>query len=204
MNSLRVGAARLDHASDDALREQPRVLGEEAEDDAVEVVGDGLRVVAAVAHRAGDRGEARRGDLRDLVGRLLRSQRLGVERDGAEHPQRFGRALVAGGEVVEGDAVDLGAGAGEVGVDLDAVHVADDERGRVLEVLAVVEQLAVGGGEVGVRALVLPAEAAAPPDIGPALAAGAGALRAGLEAIRLAAGGRPRWASARRAGGRGR
>ena len=84
--------------------------------------------------------------------------------------------------------MDLGAGAGEVGVDLDQVHIADDERGRVLEVLAVVEQLAVGGGEVGVRALVLPAEAAAPPDVGPALAAGAGPFRAGLEGIRLAAG----------------
>ena len=183
-----VGAARLDHAGDDAPREQPGVLGEEAEDDAVEVVGDGLRVIAAIAHRAGDRGEADGGRLGDLVGRPLRSQLLGVEHDGAEHAQRLGRALVARCEDVEGDAMDLRAGAREVGVDLDQVHIADDERGRVLEVLAVVEQLAVGGGEVGVRALVLPAKAAALPDVGPALAAGAGAFRAGLESVGLAAG----------------
>ena len=79
--------------------------------------------------------------------------------------------------------MDGGARAGEVGVDLDAVHVADDERGRVLQILAVVEQLAVRRREVGVRALVLPAEVTALPDVGPALPARAQALGARLEGV---------------------
>ena len=84
-------------------------------------------------------------------------------------------------------------GAREVGVDLDQVHVADDERGRVLEVLAVVEQLAIGGGEVGVRCPCTP-QPKQPrfQTSGPALAAGAGALRASLEGVGLARRGRPR------------
>ena len=73
-------------------------------------------------------------------------------------------------------------------MDLDAVHVADDERGRVFEVFAVVEQLAVGGGEIGAVALVLPAEVSALPDVGPALTAGAEPFGAGLEGVGLAGG----------------
>jgi hypothetical protein len=54
-------------------------------------------------------------------------------------------------------------------VDLDALDVADDQERRVLEVLAAVEQLLVGGLEVGVLALVLPGEDAALPDVGGAV-----------------------------------
>jgi hypothetical protein len=61
--------------------------------------------------------------------------------------------------------------AGEVGVDFEAVEVADDQQRRVFEVFAVLEELFVGGGEVFVFAFVFPAEVAAHPDVGPALAA---------------------------------
>jgi len=52
-------------------------------------------------------------------------------------------------------------------VDLEAVEVADDEEGWVLQVLAVLLYLPVGGREVLVLAFVLPREVAAHPDVGP-------------------------------------
>ena len=122
------------------------------------------------------------------VWRLLRPQRRRFAQHGAQHMQRLGRALAAPGEVLERDVVDGGLGAGEVGVDLVQVHVADDEQRRVLDRLAVVEQLAVGGTKVGVRALIFPAGDAAFPDVGGARAAGAGTLGASLEAVPLAGG----------------
>lgn len=60
---------------------------------------------------------------------------------------------------------------GEVGVDFDRVQVAGDEQGRVVERFAVELELAVGAGQVLVRPLVLPHEAAAKEDIGVALLA---------------------------------
>ena len=79
------------------------------------------------------------------------------------------------------------SGVGEVGVDLDPVHVANDERGRILQVFAVVKQLPIGGGEVGVVALVLPAEVFALPDVGPTPIASAQSFGAGLERVPLTA-----------------
>jgi hypothetical protein len=43
-------------------------------------------------------------------------------------------------------------------VDLDALHVADDQERRVAEVVAILVELFEGGNEVLVLALVLPAE----------------------------------------------
>ena len=77
--------------------------------------------------------------------------------------------------------------AGEVGVDHDAVHVADDQQRRVLQGLAVLEELLVGRVEVLVLALVLPGEVAPLPDVGPAVAA-AVLRRALLEGERLPGG----------------
>jgi hypothetical protein len=59
---------------------------------------------------------------------------FGVEEEGAEDFE------VAGGvELLEFDVVDLVGGVGEVGVDLDEVHVADHEEWRVFEVIALEE-----------------------------------------------------------------
>jgi hypothetical protein len=43
-------------------------------------------------------------------------------------------------------------------VDLELFHVADDEEGRVLQGLAVPQELVVGGAQLLVLALVLPGE----------------------------------------------
>jgi hypothetical protein len=72
--------------------------------------------------------------------------------------------------------------AGEGGVDDDAFAVADDEQRRVVELQGVVGELLEGGVEVAARLLVLPAEVAALPDIGPAIAA-TGFAGAALEAV---------------------
>ena len=60
---------------------------------------------------------------------------------------------------------------GEVGVDLEAVHVANDQEWRVTQVLAVAAQLAIGGAKIAMLALVFPAEMIFEPDVSPAVAA---------------------------------
>ena len=103
----------------------------------------------------------------------------------------------------EGDLVGGGDGLREVGVDHDAVQVADHQQGRVVQGVAVAQELVVGGVQVLVLALVLPAEEALLPDVGEAVAA-AVLGRALLEAERLARWGRPRRAWGGRGGGTGR
>ena len=57
-------------------------------------------------------------------------------------------------------------------MDADQLGVGDDEQGRIFERVLVGEELRVGGIEVLLVALVLPAEEAAFPDIGEARCAG--------------------------------
>ena len=78
--------------------------------------------------------------------------------------------------------MDLLGGAGEVRVDLEAVHIADDHQRRVLQGLAVELKLLVGRLEVLVLALVLPAEMVPHPNVGPAFLVFAG-LHAFLEGV---------------------
>ncbi len=91
------------------------------------------------------------------------------------------------GEGVEVERVDALARVGEVGVDLEAIRVADDQQRRVFKIFAVVEKLLVGFLEVFVFAFVLPAEVAAHPDVGPAVAP-FGLGDAALEGVPLAVG----------------
>jgi hypothetical protein len=76
---------------------------------------------------------------------------------------------------------------GPVGDNPEAVEIAGDQERRILERERVALQLIDGVVEAATAALVLPAEAAALPDIRPALAAG-GLADAFLEAVRLALG----------------
>jgi hypothetical protein len=104
---------------------------------------------------------------------------FGVGEEAAERfPKLIGRLV----EVGERKGVDALEGVGEVGVNLEAVEVADDQERRVFEVFAVAEKLLVGVGEVSMFALVLPAEVAAHPDVGPAAFAG-GLGDAALESV---------------------
>lgn len=60
---------------------------------------------------------------------------------------------------------------GAARVALETVQVAHDQERRVVQVLAIAEELLVCGDEVFMLALVLPAEASLPPYVGPAVAA---------------------------------
>jgi hypothetical protein len=162
-------AGLLGQPGEDALGQHPGVLGEEAEEDPVQEVGDDLRIVAAAAEREGQLGEVAGGGLGDL-GRLERgAQLLGRGEDGPE--DREGLRRIGRREVVEGDDLGDRGEAGEVGPDLDRLEVGDDEEGRVLQRVAVALELEVGGLEVLPLALVLPGEEAALPDVGEAVAA---------------------------------
>ena len=68
-------------------------------------------------------------------------------------------------------------------MDNEAIHIADDQQRRVLQCLAVLLELLVGGFQVFVFALVFPGEVIAEPDIGPALAA-AVLFQAALESVK--------------------
>ncbi|MTV33277.1 hypothetical protein GJ654_20070 [Rhodoblastus acidophilus] len=75
-------------------------------------------------------------------------------------------------QIVEGELVNLRNRVRPIGVDAKAVHVADDEKGRVLQSQGVLLKLREGGVEVFALALVFTPEEAALPDVGPAVAAG--------------------------------
>lgn len=75
-------------------------------------------------------------------------------------------------QVLEVVGVDGLVRAGEVGVDLNALDVADYEEGWVAEVVTVEQELAVGVAEVAAWGLVLPGEGIALPHVGEAAAAG--------------------------------
>ena len=72
--------------------------------------------------------------------------------------------------------------AGEGGVDNDAFAVADDEQRRVFKLQGVVGELLEGGVQVAAGFLVFPAEVAALPDVGLAVAA-AGFAGAAFETV---------------------
>ena len=58
--------------------------------------------------------------------------------------ERAGCGRLALEQVGQREGIDSLGGVGEVGMDLEAVEVADDQERRVLEVLAVLEQLLIG------------------------------------------------------------
>ena len=146
--------------------QQLLVFGEHAEQALDEEVGDLLAVLAAPAHGGGELGELAGGLGGDGGGGLLGAQLFGV----GEHPveQLPGFRL---GQLLDADFARLVRVAGEGGVDDDALAVADDEQRRVVELQGVVGELLEGGGEVAAGFLVFPAEVAALPDVGPAVAA---------------------------------
>ncbi|HEV7225342.1 MAG TPA: hypothetical protein VGN42_21730 [Pirellulales bacterium] len=137
---------------------------------------------AADVHAIGQEAKPLGGLARDVFGRLSRPQ--GVRRD-----KQLAQYVEVGrlGKMVEVEGMDFFGRAREVGMDLEAVEVADDQQRRVLQGFAIQEELAVGRGQVFVLALVFPAEVAAKPNVGPALAA-ARLADAALERVKRAVG----------------
>jgi hypothetical protein len=83
----------------------------------------------------------------------------------AQGLQVFGLADVGDGDTARQVGV-----AGEGGMDLDDLAVADDQERRIFQFKGVVGELLQRGAQVAPRPLVLSAEVAALPDIGPTLA----------------------------------
>jgi hypothetical protein len=168
------------------FREQGGVFGEKTENDTVQETRDAeilllrdgdLAAIAGVAEfdglaaleRTGDHGDRGGERFGDLRGRLRGAKMLRILEEGAENAQ-MARLI----EAVVGELVDFENGAVEIGADDEAVEVAGDEERWIFERLAVAEELAVGGVEVGVFAFVFPAEATAPPHVGETAARGGG------------------------------
>ena len=86
-----LAARLLQHAREQVVGQQAHVLGEHAEDQPVDEVRHGLRVVAAVPQRLRQRGEPLRRALGERLPRLAGPQPLGIR----ERPLE----LVAGGRV---------------------------------------------------------------------------------------------------------
>ena len=164
LGGIAVGLFR--DARENLVGQQADIFGEEAENDAVEEMGDFGGVEAALAHGFGHVCEVLSGLLGDGDASFAGPQFFGVEEDGSEN---FEAARVA--EAFERDFVRDGYGLGEIGVDDDAVQVADDEDGRTGEGVSVEEELIVGVVQILVLALVFPAEEILFPDIGKAVAA---------------------------------
>jgi hypothetical protein len=55
-------------------------------------------------------------------------------------------------QIVKGEAVDVGAGSGEIGMDLEKVLIADHQQGRILQVFPVIIELEIRA----LRSLCLP------------------------------------------------
>ncbi len=80
----------------------------------------------------------------------------GLSESGSVKTRRRMSRLAGTASPARSKSVDMLGGAGEVRVDLEAVHVADDHQRRVLQGLAVQLQLPVGFLEVLVLALCIP------------------------------------------------
>jgi hypothetical protein len=132
---------------------------------------------APAAHAGGELGELAGGVGGDGGGGFFRAQLFGV----GEHPfeELAGFRL---DELLDADGAWFVRVAGEGGVDDDAFAVADDEQRRVFELQGVVGELLEGGVQVAAGFLVFPAEVAALPDVGPAVAA-AGFAGAAFETV---------------------
>ncbi len=163
--------------AEDPGGEQLFVFGEHAEQALDEEVGDAIAAAAAPAHGGSELGELAGGLGGDGGGGFLGAQLFGVGEDPGEELAFFWLD-----QVVDADFARFVGVAGEGGVDDDALAVAHDEERRVVELQGVVGELLEGGVEVAAGFLVLPAEVAALPDIGPAVAA-IGLLGAALEAV---------------------
>ena len=169
----RVAPADFQHLREQLLGQQPHILGEHAEDELVDEMRDAMRLVPAVAQPLGDPGEFARGFLGQFLPRFLRPELRGIGERGLQPVAH--RAV---GQVVQREFVRFLNAVGPVGPDHDPVHVGYDQQRRIFQRHRILQQLGIGLVQIGVSPLIFPAEAFAPPHIGPAVAAAglAGAL----------------------------
>ena len=159
-------AARETGARLIVIGQQAHVVGEHAEDEPVDEVRDHGRIVATRPQRLGDGREGRRRPLGKGAPGLARPQPLGI-RKGPLQPVTD-RAV---GEVVEVEFIGSTDAVRPVGADAEPPQVGDDQQRRVLQRQRILPELRERRIKVGALAFVLPGEAVALPDVGPAVAA---------------------------------
>ena len=74
-------------------------------------------------------------------------------------------------QIVEFDLVSLAYGRCEVSVDLESIHIAHDQQGRIFKSFAILKELVVSCYQIFMLAFVLPAEESTLPHICPAMSA---------------------------------
>ena len=179
---LGLAARVLEHAGEHLAGEQPHVLGEHAEHEAVHEVRHVLRCMALVPERLRELCEGLRGAFRERLPGLARPQPLGVGHGPLE--------LVPDGsvgEIVQPELQRLAHGVRPVRPDPEPAHVRDDQERRVLQRERVLPELVERGVQVGVLPLVLPGEAVPLPHVRPPRPAGV-LMRSALEAVVVALG----------------
>ncbi|MCZ2098061.1 MAG: hypothetical protein LC121_17695 [Anaerolineae bacterium] len=118
LGGLGAPAGGLQGASEDAPVEQPRVLGEQTEDQPIQEVRDPVCVVVAVAQFLGEARESAGGALGDVLGREAGAQPLGIGEGPPENLQVLGL-----GQLLQRDLMDRRDRVRPVRVDDDLVHV---------------------------------------------------------------------------------
>ena len=173
----RIIEAGAGHLGKEPFREEVGVFGEETKNDAVEKAGDAqvlplrdihLRARLPVAQlaalallqRPGDACDLRGEFLGDLRGGALRLEELGLAKERAEQADVFRFIDLAVRELVR-----FLDGAVEICLNDVAIEIADDEKRRILERLAIPQELTIGVVEILLLAFVLPGEAVLFPDI---------------------------------------
>ena len=169
-----------EHPAEHVVRQQPRVLGEHAEDEPVDEVRDRLGLVSPFAKGLRKLHERRRRLRCQRLPREFGPQPLRVAHRPLQRVPRRGL-----GEILERELVETADAVGPVGADAETDHVRDDQKRRVLQRKRVLPQLPERRIEVGVPALVLPGEVVALPDVCPSAAAVV-LSRAALEAVAFA------------------
>ena len=178
------GSARgvLQQAGEQLVRQQADVFCEQAEHQPVDEVSRRLGIVALGTQHLRQPGKLFSGFLGQGLAGLARLQTFRVGERPLE-PLAFGRIV----QIIQRQLVNLLDGVGPVGMDTKPLQIAHHQQRRILQRDGVLLQLKIGGFQVLALALVLPAETAALPHIGPAFPA-AQLGRAFLEAIALAPG----------------
>lgn len=120
---------------------QSRVLGKHAEKELVEEVSHLLGLMPTTLETFSKRGELARGLSGNVIAGLPRSELLGMLHEGTEDPERL---LGISQQVGQGEPVHHRRSVREVGVNLEAVEVADHQQRGVIKRLAVLEKLTVG------------------------------------------------------------
>jgi hypothetical protein len=157
----------LQHAGEHGIGEQPNILGKHAEDESVDEMRDGLRVVSACAKPLRETGELLGGFFREHLAGLAGLEPLRIAEDPFE-------ALPVTGfmQIIKRQLIGFLDRVGPVRMNTKPVHVADDEQRRIFQGHGILLQLNVGGPQVLMLALIFPAEMATFPDIRPAVATG--------------------------------